>query len=124
MSVTSALDRQIDKYDSDVNIQLNKAHGMPNIRIKTSFQEMSDSIGSDVAVSSVKSGESNFVKKHKKTTEKAGTVKINAKMEASENESIQESSFNSDVSSVNLNNSELEKMNSEVSVDFRKKHKK
>lgn len=65
---------------------------------------MSDSLGSDVAVSSVRSGDSNPIKKTKKVVEKASKIKIDKEGFDSSQSSVKEDSeFNSDVSSLNIN---------------------
>ena len=78
-------------------------------------------IGSEIDVSSVESGISNLRKK--KVTEKAG--KINLKKEIKFDSDF-DSSFNSDlldsdVSSVDIKEKDLKKIDSDVETDFRKK---
>lgn len=65
VSITSAMQREIDQYDSDVNIDIKKdVEGRPNINMRK-LKNVSDSFSSDINVSSAKSGESGFVKKKK-----------------------------------------------------------
>lgn len=72
-------------------------------------------------VSSAKSGESSFAKKKKGEKEKATILRRGKDSLGGSSVSV---SLNSDVSSININESELAGMNSDVSVDFRKKTRK
>ena len=74
----------------------------------------SDSMG----LSSAKSGDSNLGKRKK--GEKASVIKLSKDSFESINSS-KSSIINSDVSSINVEESLLNGMNSDVSVDFRKK---
>lgn len=68
VSITSAMVKEINQYDSDVNIEFEKINkdaprGLNFNRLKN----LSSDIGSDVQVSSAESGESNIKKKKKPT---------------------------------------------------------
>lgn len=74
VSVTSALQRDIDKYDSDVDIEVKRTiKGSPAINMRN-LGAVSDSFNSSLNVSSAKSGDSSFVRKKK--GEKASVLKI------------------------------------------------
>ena len=90
--------------------------GAPNVNMRE-LGRVSDHISSDNMLSSAKSGESNF---RKRKVEKASVIKM------AKEESIASSvgsEMNSSVSSVRINESVLNDMDSDVSVDFRKKRK-
>jgi hypothetical protein len=79
VSVTSALPKQINNYDSDVNIEFDKLNQDPPKNLNFSqLKNLSSEIGSDVMVSSVESGESNL-KRKKKPTAKASMLKFGSK---------------------------------------------
>jgi len=64
VSVTSAIGRQIDKFDSDIDIEIK--HAVPNANVNLrGLKTISDSYNSDQNVSSVKSGDSSFAKRKK-----------------------------------------------------------
>ena len=78
VSVTSAFQKEIDHYDSDVNVEVKKTiQGTPNVNLRE-LGRVSDEFSSDVNVSSVKSGESSFVRKKK--VEKASVIKVGKEM--------------------------------------------
>ena len=66
VSITSAIAKEIQKYDSDVNIEVKRGvKGAPKVNMKN-YGNISDSYNShDVSLSSMKSGDSSFVKKAK-----------------------------------------------------------
>lgn len=117
VSITSAIQRDIDRYDSDINIEVKRTiQGSPNVNMRQ-LKRVSDSYSSDVDVSSAKSGESSFAKKKK--GEKASVIKV-AKDTVSLGSSVG-SKMNSSVSSVGVDSSLLNGMDSDISVDFKKK---
>lgn len=78
-------------------------------------------------VSSVESGESNLKKKKKPLAEKASKLKFGSKesIHSSEVDSeLSESLLNSDVSSVNISERQLNRIDSDVETDFRKKKRR
>jgi hypothetical protein len=113
VSVTSAVARQIDNFDSDIDLEIKRnVKGAPNLNMRN-IDAVSDS--DDLNVSSAKSGESSFAKQKK---EKANTLKLSKDSLSSQSN---KSSMNSDVSSLNINESVFRGMDSDVSVDFRRK---
>lgn len=117
VSITSAIQRDIDRYDSDINIEVKRTiQGSPNVNMRQ-LKRVSDSYSSAVDVSSAKSGESSFAKKKK--GEKASVIKV-AKDTVSLGSSVG-SKMNSSVSSVGVDSSLLNGMDSDISVDFKKK---
>lgn len=63
VSITSAIGKEIDKYDSDIDIEVKKnIKGAPKINLR-GLNTISDSCSSDMNVSSAKSGDSSFVKR-------------------------------------------------------------
>lgn len=117
VSITSAIQKDIDRYDSDINIEVKRTiQGSPNVNMRQ-LRRVTDSFSSDVDVSSAKSGESSFAKKKK--GEKATVIKV-AKDTVSFGSSVG-SRMNSSVSSVGVESSVLNGMDSDISVDFKKK---
>jgi hypothetical protein len=125
VSVTSAVGKQIDKYDSDIDIEVKRGGGHnPKVNLR-GLKTISDSYSSDQNVSSLKSGDSSFSKRKKGEKEKATVIKINkGNLSGNSSNGSFAYSMNSDVSSININESVLEGMNSDISVDFRKKKAK
>ena len=116
VSVTS-VQKEIDHYDSDINVEVKKTiKGTPNVNLRE-LGRISDSYASDLNVSSAKSGESSFVKRKPKG-EKASVIKMSKEPMGA---SSVGSEMNSSVSSVGVNESALAGMDSDISVDFRKK---
>lgn len=77
VSVTSAMEKQYDKYDSDVNIEIKKivdGKNIPYVNMRA-INNVSLELESDVVVSSVHSGDS-IIGKKKKKTEKATRIKL------------------------------------------------
>lgn len=112
VSVTSAIAKQIDNFDSDVDLQVRKnPKGAPNVNMRMG---VSSSASDNLDLSSAKSGDSSFAKKKK--GEKASVLRVSK-------DSVSSRSYetNSDVSSMNINESVFNQMNSDVSVDFRKR---
>ena len=119
VSVTSAFQKEIENYDSDVNVEVKKTiKGSPALNFRE-LGRVSDNFSSpSINVSSAKSGESSFVKRKKgEKGEKASVIK----MEKDVSMSVASSEMNSSVSSVGINESALAGMDSDVSVDFRKR---
>jgi hypothetical protein len=68
------MQKEIEKYDSDVDIEVKKTiKGSPAVNMRN-FGTISDSFDSSLNVSSAKSGDSSFAKKKK--GEKASLIKI------------------------------------------------
>jgi hypothetical protein len=62
VSVTSAVGKQIDRFDSDIDIEVK--HALPNANVNLrGLKTISDSYSSNQNVSSVKSGDSSFAKR-------------------------------------------------------------
>lgn len=79
MSITSALDKELNKFDSDVNIEMNKMPRGTNKKFNNlMMKDMSLSVDGLSSMSSVKSGESNLGKR-KKVQEKGSRIMINSK---------------------------------------------
>jgi hypothetical protein len=99
VSVTSAFQKEIDQYDSDINIEVKRTlKGSPNVNMRE-LGRVSDSYDSEVNVSSVRSGDSSFARRKK--GEKASVIKVNR--EPSIGASSVGSEMNSSVSSVGIN---------------------
>ena len=102
VSVTSALQKDIEKYDSDVDIEVRRTiKGSPAVNMRT-LGAVSDSFNSSLNVSSAKSGDSSFAKRKK--GEKASVLKL--EKEGSLSSSVMGSSggkeMDSSVSSVGI----------------------
>lgn len=117
VSVTSAMAKQIDNYDSDVDLEIKRnIKGAPNVNMR-GIHSISDRESDMLDLSSAKSGDSSFAKR--KRGEKASVLKLSK--DSFSSASSKSDVMNSDVSSVNVNESVFNEMNSEVSVDFRRK---
>ena len=119
VSVTWAFQKEVENYDSDVNVEVKKTiKGSPALNFR-SLGKVSDNFSSSsINLSSTKSGESSFVKRKKgEKAEKASVIKI----EKDVSMLVASSEMNSSVSSVGVNESALAGMDSGVSVDFRKR---
>ena len=102
-----------------MNVEVKKTiKGSPDVNFRQ-LGRVSDNYSSDINVSSVKSGESSFVRR-KKGGEKASVIKVERDISSVMASSVG-SEMNSSVSSVGVNESALAGMDSDVSVDFRKK---
>lgn len=81
------------------------------------INSISDRESDMLDLSSAKSGDSSFVKRKK--GEKASVIKLSK--DSFSSASSKSDVMNSDVSSININESVFNEMSSEVSVDFRRK---
>ena len=131
VSVTSALDKQLNQYDSDVNIEMKR---MPKGAAKRSLNsyalpDVSLSVDGLSDISSAKSGESNLVVRKKKVGEKASRLEVRRKEKEDlsgsdfDKSSIGSSLLDSDVSSVGFKEEELALVDSDVEPNFRKNKK-
>lgn len=68
------MQKDIEKYDSDIDIEIKRTFkGSPSVNMRN-FGRVSDSFNSSLNVSSAKSGDSSFAKRKK--GEKASVIKI------------------------------------------------
>lgn len=130
VSITSARPDQLNKFDSDVDIDMRRFPRGASNKINTyKMDELSISVssqGSSVP-SSAKEGESDIGKKKRKRIEDKGSrleIKKGSESEFDGKSSIESSLLNSDVSSININESELERMGSDIEGGVFKKKKK
>lgn len=80
VSITSALEKQLNQYDSDVNIEMKRMpKGTKNVINSYGVDDVSVSVGGISSVSSAKSGESNLFKKRKKVEEKGSRIGMKKK---------------------------------------------
>ena len=101
ISVTSTFQKEIESYDSDVNVEVKKTiKGSSALNIRELGRVSDNFSSSSINVSSAKSGESSFVKRKKgEKGEKASVIK----MEKDVSMSVTSSEINSSVSlAINL----------------------
>lgn len=105
VSITSAMAKQLDKFDSDVNIEIKKLpHGSGSKPFNTyNLGDVSVSVSEASSVSSAVSGESNLAKKKKKVEEKGSRIQPKKLQESLNSSDFEKSSIgsalDSDVSS-------------------------
>ena len=110
VSITSAMDKQLNQYDSDVNIDMKRMPPGAGKKGLNSYgiEDISMSVDGLSDMSSAKSGESNLMKKKKKTDVKASTLAMKKRDKAEfsgsdlEKSSIGSSLLDSDVSSIGI----------------------
>ena len=105
VSVTSGLQKQLDRYDSDIDVKVEKVgYEVPKNVNMSRMKKMGVSSGSEVSVGSIGSVKKNVSKKGQEKASKIGGIK-NPKIEkiSSDVESVDENvMLNSDVSSVGV----------------------
>jgi len=113
--------KQIENYDSDINVEFEKLNqnNLPENINLSKLHNLSSSISSENDISSIESGDSAIKKRKKTVLEKA--TKINFKTSRNNGSSVMDSEsvlsedlMNSDVSSVNISDRELNRIDSDV----------